>query len=222
MARRRYTIDTHPEKERIVKDLVGGTMSSREVARKYQLTPSVVIKYVASRLAGQVSAALLEEDVSVGKTILERIERVLEKLEKLYAACDEYLRDPENPGKYCLGPRSWELDVVYRVMDGKGKVCLRKQRLDRLLETTGLPVHEVVSKLNDPRKFLIDTAAVMGKQLELIAKIQGTLRESVQNNITINAQWTEIKQIIMKATEGHQDVRDAIVEEVGNVLASQA
>lgn len=185
-------VETHPRREEIIRDIVEGALSNRAIAEKYGISHGAVNRYKNGRLLPKAAEAARERDGAEGAAVLARVEKVMVRIQKLYDACDEYLQDPENPGKYNLFPRSWELDVIYQenVMSGdKVKTVVKKARLSSLLERVSgsldiQPV-EVQYRVTDPRKLVIEVAKAIKDQLELLAKIQGTIKDTVNNQINV-------------------------------------
>jgi transposase len=213
----RNAIDTHPERENIVQELIEGKTSNRALAKKYGVSHGSINRYVRLRLIPDIAAAARKRSDHAGSAILGRIEDVVERIQKLYDACDAYLRDPENPEKYNLFPRAWEMDIVYRMLSPTGKWVYKKADLQALLNElhgTGREPVGVLVKSNDPRKTIIEASRELRGNLELIAKIEGAIREQVINNYTVNQYWVEFKGIVMRATEGYPEVRERIVREL--------
>jgi hypothetical protein len=187
---RKYSVDTHPQKAKIIQAILRGEASLRGIAGQFGLPKSAVMRYVKDRLNPQAAAEMAKREEYQGQAVLARIEGVMTRMQTLYDACHEYLRDPDNPEKYDLGPRAWEIDIVYRtVEDGTDKMITRKESLDALLlrlDEAGYQTWEVRFKQADPRKLIIETANALGKQLELIAKIQGALKDQGMGNTQVN------------------------------------
>lgn len=217
----KYAIDTHPDREKIIKAICKGDQSFRSIAKQYGISNVSVVRYVQSRLLPATAKEAAKRDQKQGKSLLERLDQVMERMQKLYDACDEYLTDPENNDKYNLDPRAWEIDIVYRTVEpDTDKMITRKESLQILLEKLddrGYQPWEVRVKTADPRKLIVDVARTVTPQLELIAKIEGLVKDQV-TNVTINQYWLELKAIIWKATEKHQEVREKIVKELEKVM----
>lgn len=221
MAGPKFTIDTHPDREKIIKAICKGEQSFRDIARQNGLTVSSVSRYVQGKLLQNAAKEAAKRDEKQGRSLLERLDQVMERMQKLYDACDAYLTDPEKPETYNLDPRAWELDIVYRtVEDGTDKMITRKESLQTLLDKLdgqGYQPWEVRFKTADPRKLIVDVARTLTPQLELIAKIEGLVKDQV-TNVTINQYWVEMKAIILKATEKHPEVRAKIVKELERAM----
>jgi hypothetical protein len=221
----RNAVDTHPEREDIIRELMEGKASNRALAKKYGVSHGSINRYVRLRLIPDIAAAARRRSDHAGSAILGRIEDVVERIQKLYDACDAYLRDPENPEKYNLFPRAWEMDIVYRILlsTGKGEKWVYKkadlQALLNELHGAGREPVEVIVKSNDPRKTIIEASRELRGNLELIARIEGAIKEQVVNNYTVNQYWVEFKGIVMRATEGYPEIRERIVQELSNAAA---
>jgi hypothetical protein len=154
--------------------------------------------YLKDKLAADAAKVLAKEGNKNGANLLQRIETIMLRMQKLYDACDDYLRDPENGERYYLGPRAHEMQVVYETCSGK-KTVRKKATLARLLEQLSkkkLDPVEVYTKYADPRKLIIDTASVLSKQLELIGKITQQLPQSdtTVNVLVVNQKAGDFKE----------------------------
>jgi transposase len=185
-------IEAHPRREEIIRDIVEGGLSNRAIAAKYGISHGAVNRYKNGRLLPKAAEAAKARDGAEGGAVLARVEKVMERVQKMYDACDEYLRDPEEPEKYNLFPRAWELEVIYRETVPAGdrvKTVTRKAPLSALLAKAaeGLGIEPVSAGYRgaDPRKLLIDAAKAMREQLELIAKIHGSVKDAVNHQINV-------------------------------------
>jgi hypothetical protein len=215
---RKYTVDTHPQRDKIVRAMLKGEASLRSIAVQFGLPHSAVIRYLKDRLAPQAAAVMAREEAGNGAALLDRLEAVTARMEKLYDACDEYLRDPANPGRYDLGPRAWDIDVTYRTAEpGAGRMVTRRKSLDSLLQGLGEKGYEPLEvrfRHADPRRLIIDTAAVLGKHLELLARIRGEAKDQVIASVTVNQQFIDMQEIIVHCTAEYPEVRAAIISRI--------
>lgn len=211
---RRWSIDEHPKKKQIIKAICEGKESLRSIAAQYELSLSAARRYIEERISEKVTAAKAEQDKADGKAVLEQLESVMVRMRKLYDACDEWLQDPENPEKYILDPRGDEMMIQYLKYDDNDKPIRGKASLQELLDTVEaggfLPTGTRYMGI-DPRKLIIDTADSLTKQLTLLAKIEGAVKDTVIN-VTINEKYLALKAIIIQATNGHPDVQAKIAE----------
>ena len=178
---RRWEVDTHPERETIIAALVKGEQSFRSIGKHFGISAAAITRYMHDKLAAQAAAVLAEDSEQKGANLLKRIEKIMKRMQKLYDACDEYLQHPEDPERYDLGPKAWEIDVAYRIPDPKSrtKTISGHDTLNGLLaklEAGNIKPLSIRLRHSDPRKLIIETASVLSKQLELIAKIQGQVQ----------------------------------------------
>lgn len=217
MPGRKWTVDTHPKKAQIIKAICAGKESLRGIAKQYDINASSVMRYVEDRLSEKAALARTTQDREEGQAVLDQLREVMGRMKKLYDACDDYLKDPVDPEKYNLGPRSWEMDIQYRtVEEGTGLMIQRRESLQNILDRIdkqGYQPWDVRMKIADPRRLIVETAGALTRQLELMAKIEGAIKETTIN-VTINEKFLAIKAILVRATEGHPEVMARIVEEL--------
>jgi hypothetical protein len=197
---RRWTVDTHPEREKIIAAMVKGEQSFRSIADHFGISSACITRYMQDKLASQAGEVLAGNAEKNGGALLKRIETVMKRMQKLYDACDEYLQHPDDPNRYELGPKAWEIDVAYRMPDPKNpeRTVSGHDTLNNLLakcETKKIQPMSIRMTHSDPRKLIIYTASVLSKQLELIAKIQGKIQgpdgNTVVNVLVVNQKGGE-------------------------------
>lgn len=210
---RRPEIDSHPQKDKIINALVM-VRPFREISALYGVSMSALSRYLRDHLVKRAAIAEEKRVERDGRTILEQLDGVMGRMTRMYDACHEYLKDPNDPDKYFLGPRAEEVEIVTYGYDENGRPTRQeKHQLDTLLKQIESADRQVVSLRHtgtDPRLLILKTAEVLTRQLELIAKIRG----AVVQHVTINniQNWTEVKQIILQATASHPEVREKIVK----------
>jgi hypothetical protein len=219
---RRASVDTHPQREAIIKALIGGKTSYRIIAERFNIPFSCIHGYMKERLLPVVAKAKEKQDEKEGDAFLRRIETTMVRVQKMYDACDEWLTDPDTPSKYTLSERSDEILVIYTEIepmgDGEPRAVRKKDSLESLLKRiedgSTRTVMGCDSRRSDPRKLILETALVLNKQLELLAKIQGLVKDNL--NVTINAEsiYTNIVQVISNATKEFPDIRERIIGEL--------
>jgi len=192
---RRWTVDTHPDRDKIIAAMVKGEQSLRNIAKQFGITNASVTRYMNDKLTVQASAVMAEDAEKNGSALLGRITKVMTRMQKLYDACDEYLQHPDDPNRYELGPKAWEIDVAYRIPDpeNRKKLITGQDTLNNLLakcKAGNVKTTSIRFRYSDPRKLIIDTANVLSKQLELIGRIQGEVQtyggDTVVNVLVIN------------------------------------
>ena len=159
----------------------------REIAGQYRLGKNAIFRHKKDHIPELLAKAEKGEILKANK-IIEEIERIYNRVNKLFNACDRYLQDPDNPDQYDLGPRSEDIDVIYLKFDeNTGKMKRDKARLSRLLEMLSKQGVKVVSwryRHADPRELILKTQDRLQAQLELLSKLSGSLRETPQINVT--------------------------------------
>ena len=218
MPGRQWTVEQAEDRDAIISALIDGKKSLRYIARQYDIDPACLSRYLSERLGEKAAMVRAEQGKAEGQAILDRLETVRARMEKLYDACDEYLQDPEDPSKYDLSPRALEIVVSYRTVDdaNPNKLVTKKATMQQLIDICfehGYETTLIRTGSVDPRRLIIDTHNALCKELELMAKIEGAIKDTVVN-VTFNQYWAKFKQVIFRATEGAPEVRARIVAEM--------
>jgi len=221
---RRITVDNHPQREKIVKALIANKRSYQAIADTFDIPRSTLSSYVKLRLLPAVAIEQEKTQNREGTAFLDRVEQTMVRVQKMYDACDEWLSDPENPTKYNLDPRAHEYKVIYLEPEVEGESrtrnkCSLQQLLDRI-ESTDRKVLTVEAKTYDTRKLLLDTAVTLNKQLELLAKIQGLVKDNI--NIVQNPEnlYLNMIQIVNTATINNPEIKERIIGELEKASAA--
>jgi len=154
-----------------------------------------------------------------GSLALQEVREAIERIHKMYRACDEYLEHPDKPGEYFLGPRADEILISYVETDGEsqGRHTMTLQDALNRLKKAGKTVTSWRYKHTDPRKLVLDTMSKAREQMEFLGKLSGKIQDIVVNVETIE-QWAEIKIAIIEALEDVPDAKDRIVEALEELL----
>lgn len=216
-------IENHPKRQYIIEAIIEGKESYRNIGKRFDISASAVLKYKNTYLAENLSKVIAIKAIGkkeavenqCNETAANQLQNIMGLMYKQLAACDAYLSDPEDPTKYSLDPRAWECDVVYLDVDpDTGRSTRKRESMQRIIDQMNeRNINPVEIKMNqeDPRKLILSTATVLTKQLELIAKIEGIIKDTTVN-VTVNQQWQQIEQVIYEATENAPEVRKKIVE----------
>ena len=193
------SICQHPRREGIDKGLVAGG-SYRSIAQRFGASPDAVMRHKRDHLPLVLAAAAVPQHPDPGGAkrgavpqqhaealvaqqatqearrqahavdVMAEIGRLFHRMNKLFDACDRWLTDPDDPDRYDIGPRADEVTVVY--LDGD---TTRKARLSTLLRelhgATGMVYGGGDWKHADPRKLVLETAAQLRGQLELVVDL---------------------------------------------------
>jgi len=182
-------VETHPQKDEIIKSLIKGDSYLR-IGKKYGISQGAIAHFMKSKLAAKIARTKRAAEEMTGLKAMDEIRTVMERMTMLYDACHEYLKDPSDPKRYELGPRAWEIEVIY--LEGKRKSA-KKENLQLLLDRIKNKGEErrewleIKYKHADPRKLIIETASTLTRQLELLARICGELKDSpaIMNQIIV-------------------------------------
>ena len=218
-----YRIDTHPKKNKIIRDLIN-QVPYETIVDNYGLSHGSVQRYASQKLRMQAAKAL-KKGYYDGANLLSRIEETIVYVQKMYEACNDWLQDPEDHSRYNLDPRAYEHDVIYNWIitdeDGKDTRIRKKANLQELLERAMRDNEEIIkveSKTADPRKLILDTAQTLNKQLETLAKIAGVVQEvtNVDVNVSVNTVLaSNIVQVIQREVDDPEVVK-RIVEGISH------
>lgn len=188
---RRCSICNHPEAVKINKLLAKGE-SLRNIAKRF---PNITVsslhrhkQHLARELAAsmkkqeEITKTYIEgvavqeaEEVLEAITVVTELKRCFERVNRLFDACDRWLKDPDNPDQYTLEPRADEIRVIYTEQGGDGNLTRKKRPLSHLLarleESGGLHVEGWEVRHADPRELILRTAGRLSEQIDLLAKL---------------------------------------------------
>ncbi|MCF7949496.1 MAG: hypothetical protein K9M94_12980 [Spirochaetia bacterium] len=179
MGGRKWTVEQHPKRDEIEKALIEGK-SQRSISGQYGVPKTSIQRYVNHRFVDLAADAIRERQLDRGEAIIDRIHNIIKQLEKLINATDEWLTDPEDDTKYNLFPRADEVEIIYYTYNADGKPQRNKKKLQRLIEDiegSGKNVDQLQWKNADIRQLLPRVADSLHKQLDLVAKILGEVKE---------------------------------------------
>lgn len=219
-----YRIDQHPKRNAIIKALINQT-PYQTVADEYGLSYGSVQRYVSQKLRYTAAMAVKEGNYD-GAALLSRIEETIVYVQRMYEACDEWLRDPEDSTRYNLDARASEIEVTYdeywEDSEGNQRKRRKKSRLQYLLNQADVMAEDIImveSKHADPRSLILDTARTLNRQLETLAKIAGVVKDVTQIDVNISQHTSVITNIIAVIEREVQDreIMERIVEGLTSV-----
>ena len=218
---RRFEIDYHPKRARIVTALVRGDPYS-QIAKRYGTSKAALSRYMNKCLRPRAAKVLAMREIRDGEDYVAALDQITERVRKMYDACDEYLQDPDDPDKYYLGPRAEDIEIIYIHRNTEGKTDKRKANFHDLLEEAMGEDKIFVGahyKHADPRKLLLDTAKTLNEQLKLLATIRGQIKE-LTINISNNPVFLQFQQMILNATASHPEARKRIIDALRTIDTS--
>lgn len=220
---KKWKIDGLPERRAIQREMAQD-VSNLRIAKKYGIAESTVREYKKTRLPQVLAEHEKARDLANAGGIIERCKDVLERMLKAADAADEWLTDPTNPNKYSLDPRGDEVMVVYYQTVKSGKKLKRirhKARLqvllDRISRRSNADIEEIYIRCADPRDLLLKAADRIYNGLELIARIQGQIKE-IQINVTNTTAWVLIKKLTVKVLHKYPEALKEYVLGVADIV----
>jgi regulator of protease activity HflC (stomatin/prohibitin superfamily) len=207
---------SHPQKDEIDRAIAANEPNQR-IATKYGVTESAVRRYIGSHFPEHVARAKELQDQGKADKLLDQFKDSLERVNKLFDACDAWLTDPDDPSRYDLSPRAENITVNYERRESDDSVTRGKATLQELLETVeggGLKVTHVSTKQADPRELILKAVDRLHAEREFLAKVQGVLAEqqAQQANLMTNPQFQAVVEVIMRVLDGHPDLKAEIVD----------
>lgn len=147
------------------------------------------MRHVHNCIPSFLDAARRERDTDKGINVEREARRLLNRMNKLLDACDEWLTDPEDPAKYALDARDSELLVIYDDLGdltAQGKPKRKRAHLSDLLRRLEQfanvePVSATIKRA-DPRSLIVQTAGEIKGQIELFARLQGLFQRDRAND----------------------------------------
>lgn len=97
----------------------------------------------------------------------------MDRVQKLFDACDRWLADPEDPARYEIGPRAEDVQVTYWEKEPDGRQVKRKDRLSTLLCRVSLGRNFIIIEMKqaDPRELVLKTANTLRGALEMLLRV---------------------------------------------------
>lgn len=201
-----YTIDKHPKKKQIIRDILRG-VPDHTIALNYDISDMNVRRYRSGKLM-KLCAEVVAEDKNDAQQLLDRVEPIIAKVQKMYDSYDEWLQDPEHSNRYFVGPRASEITVVIETVtedtNGKPKTIREKRNLLDLvdeIEEHGSTVLGLQWNVQDPRKLFLATADTLTKQLDFLAKLQGLVKETVVVKNEPNRVMDSVAQVLFQTID---------------------
>lgn len=205
---RAKSVDKHPQKQEIMAALIEGK-PYRNITKQYGVSTAALSRYMREELARKVALAKQQENIVDGTYVAQTAGKAARSLRDMLEACNEYLRDPDDPEKFNVGPRAHEVEVVYTPVGPDGKPgpqerASLQELLDRVETGLNARVSEVRTKYADPRDLVIRTADSINKQLTILARIREQALNIAKDNeerrkIVHNAFWAEVRDLLADA-----------------------
>lgn len=214
------TICSHAECDAINRLLAAGESANRRIATRYGVTEAAIRRHKADHIPVSMLVAQEAKAEAHAVDVMEELTRCFVRVNRLFDACDEWLRDADDPEKYDIGPRAGEVLVTYVLRDEEGKPNRRKATLQQLLDRLGESGFDVAwaeTKYADPRDLVLKTADRLRQQTELLAKLLGQLKDNPTINVLLAPDWLKLRAAILRALETFPDARLALASAIAEV-----
>lgn len=199
-----------------------------QIAKRFGISTNLITaysRYVLQKNYAALRDAKQEDDASVYASRLEELQTYCNKV---IAACDEWLRDPDDPEKYTLDPRYDELRVVYMVSEESDDGRIRKVKksadlsylLDELRRYGRIEPQTVSYKSADPRKLMLEALGLARENIKTISEVLGVIKDI---RMTVDVQGSlipNLTNLILDATVDAPIVRERIISKI-EILASE-
>lgn len=206
----RYKIESHPQRMQIEGDILKGVPDTHIASNYVGISEKAVSRYRRDRMAEM----LRHQDLETSEGIIRRINENLDAVEALYASIQDFLEDPDCPGKIIFNPHASEIDITWEEYTD-GKVIRHKDTLQDLMSKVPGYVSNVKINTQDPRVTMLRTAEVLNKQLELLCRTKGLIQEKTDVNVNISASEGNVYDIVSiarKALEPWPDAMQAFID----------
>jgi len=215
-------IETHPKKRDIVRALTDPSQSFRQISKRFGIDTTALYRYKKNHLMEKAAKRIQASDLKEADFLYDVLSDLFDKETRLLDACHEYLSHPSFEGRYFLGPRTEEVEVIYTEKQGE-KTIRRIESLYNLVDQVmaeGKQLLNVRWKVADPRKLLLQTAETMNKHLELLGKIMGQITAT---SITINNPMVvQLQNIVVEATKKNPEVRQEIAQRIRRLVTDSS
>jgi hypothetical protein len=212
--------------EQLRADLAHG-LKQREIAAKYGASEPAVSKRVNRLKLSTTNQAMVPAEAQ--RLVRHQIDAVgqltksLHRVNLLMDACDDWLRDANDPERYDIGPRAGDLDVTYEVevrTDAGFRTLKRKKTFAELAsdlegaDSDGarfIRVDKGEYKRADPRELILKTAQEARQTVTAAADLAKMLSDA-----QLMQEW---RRVVLDAIErAAPDIRDAIEGEIRSSL----
>jgi hypothetical protein len=214
---RTCTVCTHPERQNIDKALVAMSSPYREIALRYGLgSQMAVMRHKADHLLPSIVAAWQRERADNGAELASELRGWMDTVGLLFAACRDWLADPDDPTRFTLEPRTTEVVIHTEERTEPGRPPLRrKMKLSQAIAIVdGEPgIGDVTlyeAKIADPRKLILDTSKTLEAHLRLLGELVGKLATAGTTTFLVSPEWLDIQREMQAALAPFPEARIAL------------
>lgn len=198
------TICRDPRRAEINEALATKAGSYRQIAERFSLNISTVFRH-EKHVPAYVAKGARLVDLSNAEKVGRLMEETASGAKRLYDACEEWLRDPENPEKYYLGPRGEDIWVLleWTTLDVDGKAIRHRSKdllhniIQKIEDRTGRTVTNTSWKHADPRELILKASANLKDLIDTIVKIQAEAREQRRENLMTDPTFIKYQAAVL-------------------------
>lgn len=215
-------VENRPDADEILEALLSPDSNYAQICRAYGLSREALDTFRAKKITKPIQKLLdLASKKGTGTEYLDVLAKLTVSIEKAYEmllAADLWLRDPDDPTRYNLNPRTHEVEVVTEEPNPMGTGVIRRtvllsHLLARVEQDIGITVIKGETKIADPRKLLLDAVATLKPVLELLGKATGQIKPDPATTINVlvaSPAWIEIRGAIVAALQPHPEALSAV------------
>jgi hypothetical protein len=170
------TVCVHPDRPTVDMALVN-RRPFRTIADQFRVSKTALIRHHDDHLPATLATAQADQEGTQAIDLMAELKRCFERVNLLFDACHDWLKDPDDPNRYTLGPRAEDVQVIYSELVGD-KVVQKKARLSALLaklEDARVDVQRGEIRHADPRELILKTAGRLQGHLEMLVKLRETM-----------------------------------------------
>ena len=223
----RFSIDHHPNKNQIIRDIASGMYSDEVIAQRYGLKDrKAVERYRKTVLPEIIRLSSYRDSESLLAAITQNIVRV----DKMLEALEKWAVDPEDQNVFAMDPRADEISVIYtklvEVTPGKIRMMRVKENLQDVIDRVfseseresgmRLETHKA-----DQRIVLLKAMSTMGKNLELLINARDALLKKDSDD-SYRASLEELLEIIQKALRPYPEAMEALLNALSPIEVQEA
>lgn len=212
----RWTIDQHPNKALIIRDIASGMYSDEKIAEKYGLRNYKAVERYRKQVLPEIMRLSAYRDTD---NLLAAITQNIARVDKMLEGLEKWAVDPEDQNVYAMDPRADEISVIYTVSSITGNGKILRTRVKRNLqdvidecfsedERIGM---RLVSRKADQRMVLLKAMEVMGRNLQLLIDARDSLVQKDADE-SYRAGFEELMQLIQKALAPYPEAMAALSE----------
>lgn len=218
---RRTVVDKHPKKKEIERKLASGEKVS-VLSKQYGIHREALRRYKQNYLPERVVSAVKKRDITSAEELFQIILKAVRYMEKLADSCDEYLKDPDNPDLYAMGPRAHEIDVVWEEPvpqgDGGWRYVKRRNTLQEIIDNyiTKGDIVSLKSTFADPRVLIIKASEGLTNQMDSLIQAYKSVDQGKSSFIGTPA-WDKVVRTLLDATSEYPEIRRKIADGLSTI-----